>query len=103
MKFLATAFTLSLLGGLTQAWDLTIYRTDGKYVHSHGTLNSGCVTYDAGFELNTHNVNKAIFAKSTFAGTFELWSGRGCTGAMYRDDNGPHNFSARKVLSYKVY
>ena len=46
MKFTTSTIIISLLAASTQAWELTVWLTDGRHVTTHGTKNSGCVTYD---------------------------------------------------------
>lgn len=46
MKFSSSAIILSALVASTQAWELTVWMKDGRHVTTHGTTNSGCVTYD---------------------------------------------------------
>ena len=102
MKSSAAAAVLSLLLAATaSAWDLTVYMSDGRSVKSHGTTNSGCVTYD--FDMSSP-VNRAVFHDSAFADTFELYTQEKCGGKVsYREGKGDHSMNARIIKSYKVY
>jgi hypothetical protein len=50
-------------------------------------------------------VNKVVFEKSIFAGTFELYTGKDCGGDLsYKRGDGSFTLTpARKIQSYKVY
>jgi hypothetical protein len=83
------------------AWDLTVYMKDGRHVETHGTLDSGCKTYD--FDMSSP-VNHVVFHKSRFAGTFELYGQKGCGGPVsYRNGDGDFRIVPRVIQSYKVY
>ncbi|KAF2822502.1 hypothetical protein CC86DRAFT_469851 [Ophiobolus disseminans] len=102
MKFTTSTIIVSILAASTQAWELTVWMTDGRHVTSHGTKNSGCVTYD--FAM-TRAVNKAEFKDSLLADTFELYTQEKCGGKVsYRSGEGSHAVTpARTIKSYKVY
>lgn len=84
------------------AWELTVWMNNGKHVTTHGTFDSGCVTYD--FDMSSP-VKRAIFSKSIWAGTFELYEQANCRGKVsYREGQGEHLIvPARVIKSYKVY
>ncbi|KAH8723840.1 hypothetical protein GQ44DRAFT_760815 [Phaeosphaeriaceae sp. PMI808] len=102
MKFSSSAIIISALVASTQAWELTVWLTDGRHVTTHGTKNSGCVTYD--FDMN-RGVNKAEFKDSLLADTFELYAAANCAGRVsYRSGEGSHTVTPSRIIrSYKVY
>ncbi|EMD63749.1 hypothetical protein COCSADRAFT_331252 [Bipolaris sorokiniana ND90Pr] len=91
-----------LLTTTTNAWELTIWLANGKHVTTHGTIDSGCVTYN--FNMNSP-VNRAVFSKSFWAKTFELYEHKNCRGkASYREGQGEHSVVPPRIIkSYKVY
>ncbi|KAL6866491.1 hypothetical protein ACO1O0_002602 [Amphichorda felina] len=98
-----TAVVLPLFFAATaNAWGLTVYFAGPGHISTHGTTNSGCVNFD--IDTAGKKVNKAKFTDSFYADTFELYTKKNCKGKVsYRNGDGTHKMSARKIRSYKVY
>ena len=105
MKFFSVATSVILLGSAAAvpAWELTLYRADGRSVNAYGTVNSGCVNWD--FDMTTSPVNRAVFSESAYADTFELYEGKECQEPVsYREGKGDHAVNPPRVIqSYSVY
>ncbi|KAF1930757.1 uncharacterized protein M421DRAFT_358219 [Didymella exigua CBS 183.55] len=104
MHFSVVTVLLPLLAAtpLASAWKLQVFMNDGRSVTTHGRLDSGCKTYD--FDMSSP-VKRVKFENSLVTKSFELYTKRGCQGAVsYRNNEGTYDLTPpRKILSYKAY